>query len=67
VLRFAGLREVLVLGDVTYGACCVDDLTAQALGADFLVHYGRSSLYKNYINIHVNIHFIDMYNLFIDM
>lgn len=42
VLRFAGLREVLVLGDVTYGACCVDDLTAQALGADFLVHYGTA-------------------------
>lgn len=41
VARFAGVCEVVVLGDVTYGACCVDDLTAQALGADFLVHYGR--------------------------
>ncbi|XP_063150898.1 2-(3-amino-3-carboxypropyl)histidine synthase subunit 1 [Candoia aspera] len=36
--------EVVVMGDVTYGACCVDDFTAQALGADFLVHYGHSCL-----------------------
>jgi len=36
--------EVVILGDVTYGACCVDDLNARALGADFLVHYGHSCL-----------------------
>lgn len=36
--------EVVVMGDVTYGACCVDDYTARALGADFLVHYGHSCL-----------------------
>jgi 2-(3-amino-3-carboxypropyl)histidine synthase len=41
--RFAGCR-VVVLGDVTYGACCVDDFTAVALGCDFLVHYGHSCL-----------------------
>lgn len=34
----------MVMGDVTYGACCVDDFTARALGADFLVHYGHSCL-----------------------
>ena len=34
----------MVLGDVTYGACCVDDLGAAALGCDFLVHYGHSCL-----------------------
>ncbi|KAJ9058648.1 Diphthamide biosynthesis protein 1, variant 2 [Entomophthora muscae] len=32
------------MGDVTYGACCVDDYTAKALGCDFLVHYGHSCL-----------------------
>jgi len=32
------------MGDVTYGACCVDDFTAKALGADFLIHYGHSCL-----------------------
>ncbi|ESK97467.1 diphthamide biosynthesis protein 1 [Moniliophthora roreri MCA 2997] len=33
-----------ILGDVTYGACCVDDYTAVALGCDLLVHYGHSCL-----------------------
>lgn len=32
------------MGDVTYGACCVDDYTARALGCDLLVHYGHSCL-----------------------
>ncbi|KAK9412689.1 diphthamide biosynthesis protein 1 [Crotalus adamanteus] len=43
VERFTG-AEAVVMGDVTYGACCVDDFTARALGADFLVHYGHSCL-----------------------
>ncbi|CEH14104.1 Diphthamide biosynthesis protein [Ceraceosorus bombacis] len=34
----------LIMGDVTYGACCVDDYTARALGADLLIHYGHSCL-----------------------
>ncbi len=38
------LLRVSVLGDVTYGACCVDDLGARALGCDLLVHYGHSCL-----------------------
>ena len=41
--RWAGV-ECCVLGDVTYGACCVDDFGAAALGCDFLVHYGHSCL-----------------------
>ena len=32
------------MGDVTYGACCVDDLGAKALGAQLLIHYGHSCL-----------------------
>lgn len=45
ILRaFAGVTDILVLGDVTYGACCVDDMTASCLGATFLVHYGHSCL-----------------------
>lgn len=36
--------ETIVLGDVTYGACCVDDYSAKSLGADLLVHYGHSCL-----------------------
>lgn len=38
------LQQVSILGDVTYGACCIDDLGAQALGAQLLVHYGHSCL-----------------------
>jgi len=34
------------MGDVTYGACCVDDFTARALNIDLLVHYGHSCLGK---------------------
>jgi 2-(3-amino-3-carboxypropyl)histidine synthase len=33
-----------ILGDVTYGACCIDDFTASALNVDLLVHYGHSCL-----------------------
>ncbi|KAG8919967.1 Diphthamide biosynthesis protein 1 [Tulasnella sp. 418] len=32
------------MGDVTYGACCIDDFTAVALGCDMLIHYGHSCL-----------------------
>lgn len=36
--------DVVILGDVTYGACCIDDFTARALGCNMLVHYGHSCL-----------------------
>lgn len=32
------------MGDVTFGACCVDDFSAAALECDFLLHYGHSCL-----------------------
>mmetsp|Transcript_33693 Transcript_33693/g.80593 ORF Transcript_33693/g.80593 Transcript_33693/m.80593 type:complete len:557 (+) Transcript_33693:159-1829(+) len=38
------IKSLSVLGDVTYGACCIDDLSARALGCDLLVHYGHSCL-----------------------
>jgi len=41
--RFCGV-DTVILGDVTYGACCVDDFTAVALGCDFLLHYAHSCL-----------------------
>ncbi|KAI8618443.1 putative diphthamide synthesis protein-domain-containing protein [Chytriomyces sp. MP71] len=43
VERFVG-AETVVMGDVTYGACCIDDFSAVALGCDFMVHYGHSCL-----------------------
>jgi 2-(3-amino-3-carboxypropyl)histidine synthase len=36
--------EFIISGDVTYGACCIDDYTAEALGADFILHYGTVHL-----------------------
>lgn len=41
--RFCGCR-IVILGDVTYGACCVDDYTAKSLDCDFMIHYGHSCL-----------------------
>lgn len=41
---FTSLTHCFILGDVTYGACCVDDLSAAALSADFLIHFGHSCL-----------------------
>lgn len=36
--------EIVVMGDVSYGACCIDDYTARSLGCDFIVHYAHSCL-----------------------
>jgi 2-(3-amino-3-carboxypropyl)histidine synthase len=44
ILRSFCNVDVIILGDVTYGACCVDDLTPRKLRASFLVHYGHSCL-----------------------
>lgn len=38
------VQAATILGDVTFGACCIDDLASQALGMDFLVHYGHSCI-----------------------
>ncbi|KAG5181794.1 putative diphthamide biosynthesis protein [Tribonema minus] len=35
---------LFVSGDTSYGACCVDEISAQHLGADAIVHYGRACL-----------------------
>ena len=43
IVRFTE-AETLIMSDVTYGACCVDDFSARALGCDFMVHYGHSCL-----------------------
>ncbi|KAL7485539.1 hypothetical protein ACHAW6_011141 [Cyclotella cf. meneghiniana] len=38
------LPLVFVLGDSTYGSCCPDEVAAQHLNADVLVHYGYACL-----------------------
>jgi 2-(3-amino-3-carboxypropyl)histidine synthase len=42
--RFCPGTTTLIMGDVTYGACCIDDYTARALGCDLLIHYAHSCL-----------------------
>lgn len=44
ITRFCPGTSTLIMGDVTYGACCIDDYTARALGCDMLVHYAHSCL-----------------------
>lgn len=33
--------ECIIMADVTYGACCIDDFTVKEVGGDFLIHYGK--------------------------
>lgn len=58
--KFASV-ETIIMGDVTYGACCVDDYTARSLGADFMVHYGHSCL------IPIDVSEIKMLYVFVDI
>lgn len=36
--------RLYILGDTSYGACCVDEIAAQHVDADVIVHYGRACL-----------------------
>jgi diphthamide biosynthesis protein 2 len=35
-----------VLGDTSYGSCCVDEVAAEHINADFIIHYGTACLEK---------------------
>ncbi|MCJ1224812.1 Diphthamide biosynthesis protein 2 [Toensbergia leucococca] len=37
-------ERLYILADTSYGACCVDEIAAEHVGADVVVHYGRSCL-----------------------
>ncbi|EJU04151.1 diphthamide biosynthesis protein [Dacryopinax primogenitus] len=37
-------RELYVLADTSYGSCCVDEVAAQHVNADVVVHYGHACL-----------------------
>lgn len=37
-------RKVYILADTSYSACCVDEIAAEHVSADVIVHYGRSCL-----------------------
>ncbi|ORY04138.1 putative diphthamide synthesis protein-domain-containing protein [Clohesyomyces aquaticus] len=36
--------KLFILADTSYGACCVDEVAAEHVDADVVVHYGRSCL-----------------------
>jgi diphthamide biosynthesis protein 2 len=37
-------RRLFILADTSYGSCCVDEIAAEHVDADVVVHYGRSCL-----------------------
>ena len=39
-----GQHKLFILGDTSYGACCVDEVAAEHVNADVVVHYGRACL-----------------------
>ena len=36
--------KLYILADTSYGACCVDEIASEHVGAEVVVHYGRSCL-----------------------
>lgn len=36
--------DCLTMGDLTYGACCIDDFLASSMNCDLIVHYAHSCL-----------------------
>ncbi|XP_051960338.1 2-(3-amino-3-carboxypropyl)histidine synthase subunit 2-like [Xyrauchen texanus] len=36
--------KTFILGDTSYGSCCVDEVAAEHVGADCIIHYGPSCL-----------------------
>ncbi|CAI9587364.1 unnamed protein product [Staurois parvus] len=36
--------RMYILGDTSYGSCCVDEVAAEHVGAEILIHYGRACL-----------------------
>lgn len=37
-------RKVYILGDTSYGSCCIDEVTAEHIGADAIIHFGHACL-----------------------
>ncbi|EIW77988.1 diphthamide biosynthesis protein [Coniophora puteana RWD-64-598 SS2] len=41
-------RDLYVLADTSYGSCCVDEVAAQHVDADLMVHYGHACMSQTY-------------------
>ncbi|GBM81031.1 2-(3-amino-3-carboxypropyl)histidine synthase subunit 2 [Araneus ventricosus] len=37
-------KQVFVLGDTSYGSCCVDEISVEHVSADAIIHFGHSCL-----------------------
>ncbi|KAG0169489.1 Diphthamide biosynthesis protein 2 [Apophysomyces sp. BC1034] len=44
ILRTRTKQDIFILADTSYGSCCVDEVAAEHVGADLIIHYGRSCL-----------------------
>ena len=40
-----------MLGDTSYGECCVDEVAAQHLNADAVIHFGHTCLTPSQVDI----------------
>ncbi|KII84822.1 hypothetical protein PLICRDRAFT_57334 [Plicaturopsis crispa FD-325 SS-3] len=48
-------QELYVLADTSYGSCCVDEVAAQHVDADALVHYGHACMSQTSRLPHLNV------------
>ena len=63
ILTTFGNCETIIVGDITYGACCIDDIDCNILECDLLIHYCHSCLVPStkclveilYIFVEINI------------
>ncbi|XP_015926252.1 2-(3-amino-3-carboxypropyl)histidine synthase subunit 2 [Parasteatoda tepidariorum] len=37
-------KEIFILGDTSYGSCCVDEVAAEHVSADAIIHFGHACL-----------------------
>jgi 2-(3-amino-3-carboxypropyl)histidine synthase len=44
IQTFSNSCEIIILGEFTYGACCIDDLACHQLGVHLLLHYEHNCL-----------------------
>ena len=51
ILTTFGKCETIILGDITYGACCIDDIGCSLLNCDLIIHYAHSCLKPNIITL----------------
>lgn len=45
-LQSLSSSKFYILGDTSYGSCCVDEIASQHVDADMIVHYGNACLQR---------------------